>query len=233
MHQARIPISGGGGYRGNIDLTQRLEDNPIIQALLLISQIKRQGEEQPQGMEGQIVTEGGKTWLVDRRTGQKIDLGIKATPKVEELLKLMDLARKYKEPTVTETGLGESAEEDLLGLRGLEKYDIPGQKRKRLGLDWLAKDIPPRKGIRRKGEVSTIGKAIEAPKDFTAFGGMGAERYYGPGGPGFMPRKKVKSKIVGPEPTTVKEFEAEVARLKQIDMKKAKAYYDKWVGKWQ
>ncbi len=35
-----------------------------------------------------------------------------------------------------------------------------------------------------------------------------------------------------PEPTTQAEWEEEVARLKTIDPKKARGYYDKWAGKW-
>lgn len=35
------------------------------------------------------------------------------------------------------------------------------------------------------------------------------------------------------EPQTVEEFEAEVTRLKTTDIEEARAYYEKWVSKWQ
>jgi len=91
MHQARIPIRGGGGH---IDLRERGGVNPIVAALERIIERKRQREQdelsrrfnetriaqmqQPESMSGQVVVGGGKTWLVDRRTGQKKDLGIPA-----------------------------------------------------------------------------------------------------------------------------------------------------------
>jgi len=105
-YKPRIPISGGGGVSG-IDLRNRSAPRSV-------------GRTAAQGMQGQIVTEGGKTWLVDRRTGQKIDIGIKPSPKVEELLKLIEFARQYEEPSEFERAIGESAERDLAQRRGVE-----------------------------------------------------------------------------------------------------------------
>jgi len=161
MYQPRIPIGGGGRV---IDLTEdpRGAPNPIADAINLIFQRKRQREqdelarrkteaeitqmEQPEAMQGQIVTEGGKTWLVDKRTGKKIDLGIKSSPKVEELLKLIEVGRKYETPTEAEKAISGSAEEELLGLRGFEEYEEEYTHD-----PWWGKPrIKTRKGIRKK-----------------------------------------------------------------------------------
>lgn len=195
MYQARIPISGGGGH---IDLREREQDNPILQALMLIQQMKRQG--QPEGMQGQIVAEGGKTWLVDKRTGQKIDLGIPTTPRVTELLQLIANARmsEYEEPSEAEISIAKSAK-DQLG--------------RRMGIT-TPRAIPTGEPVRR----GPIGPSVEARDELSVFEELGRERTFQGGRGGLFrgrgatgtweeptpkvtpPRKRVESKERSPKP---------------------------------
>jgi len=105
---------------------------------------------------GKIVTGGGTTWLINPQTGEKVDLGIPA-PKSEASLALIKAWQGILPIEGEQLNPQEQAIKDVLGQRvmgnlGLEQFDIPGEKRKRFGIDWLAKDIPPRKGYRMKGE---------------------------------------------------------------------------------
>lgn len=257
MYQARIPIGGGGGYGGNIDLTNQYA--PIAEAIEYIIEMKRQQKQdelsrrkteadiayrqkatdvlgQPKQTGGKVVVGGGTTWLVDPQTGEKTDLGIPA-PKGKASADLLNAWLKlgqFEEPTPTEEAMRGALGQELLSERGLEEVEVPGEKRSRFGMDWLARDIPARKEIR---PISPTEKRIEPKalpvKDWQLQGMLTPEMRRTPITEALTEtRKKVESKEVK-EPATIEEFEAEVARLKKIDMKVAKVYYNKWVGKWQ
>lgn len=289
MHQARIPIRGGGGV-SRVDLTERPQVNPIVAALERIIERRRQEEQdelarqiteaelaerkqrmgllgkprpiselerrkaetdiayrekateqmgQPKPTTGKIVVGGdGKTYFVNSQTGEKMDLGIPApkgkvkdrniTDIINDISKISSAAGKIPTESLDQTVIDEAITTlrgPLMEELGLEQVDILGEKRSRFGIDWLAKDVPARTEFRKKRPE------LKAPpvKDWQLQGML-------------TPEMRQKTPIIealaettkeAKEPATIKEFEAEVARLKKIDMKAAKTYYNKWVKKWQ
>ncbi len=170
MYQAKIPIRGGGGMGGRVDLTNRPEENPIVRALQQMMQQKRQKEqdaltgrltearigqmEQPKQPSMKIVVGNGKTWLVDPRTGEKRDLGIvpprskvgdrNVTDIINDISKISGAAGKIPteslEQPLIDAAIGPLRQELLQGL-DLESYEEPGtETQKFLGMDFLWPD---------------------------------------------------------------------------------------------
>lgn len=259
-YQARLPMHGSGGVTstrlGMQDLRQRPGPNPIVEALKQILDRKRQAEQdalekqiaesqiglrgaqaealgQPKSVSGRVVTGGGKTWLINPQTGEKRDLGIPApkgkvadrniTDIINDIANISNVAEPLPEDILGQPIRDAAITpllQELMGKLSLEEYEkepgTPREPRKKrygklTGWDWTKKDIPaipavpPTMGIRKKKTP-----IIEALAE----------------------TKKVESREIK-EPATIEEFVAEVERLKKIDMKAARAYYDRWAKKWQ
>jgi len=195
MYQPKIPIRGGGGGLGHIDLRNQRGLNPIIAALQQMTQqmnqeeqdalarrkteaeIGQMGQQKQPTMKIQIGADGN-TYTINPVTGEAKPVltpdgkPLKASKKVAELLKLIEMARKYEEPSEIEEAIGGSAEEELLGLRGLEGYEeeVPSTERT-WGWPTLFKPayrVRPertvtRKGVRKKVKSTPITEALEEP----------------------------------------------------------------------
>jgi len=226
FYQTRIPISGGGGVirTGAEENRSRLL---IAQAIgEMLGNIGR-GRQQEQ-RRGQIVMVGDKALLIDPYTGETIreiplppESGIKLLEEYAKINKMQEEGGLAGLPPEVPVARKRQLRGGLMDTLGLEEAEIPGEERRTkphwylpgFMEDWLKPDIPPRTEVRRKGVM---------PEDVGIGFGVGA-----PEGP------RWPSKAAAGEPKTVQEFEAEVARLAEIDMKRSRDYYDKWVGKWK
>lgn len=163
MRQARIPISGGGG--GVIDLSSKENESRrlIAQALgELLGSIGR--KPQPKPVRGIIVRGENTIQLINPEDGSLIaDLGPppkgdkanKALDAIIAMGKMSDAAEKIPTDALPQSVIDEAMGRQrgsLMGELGLEEYEVPGEKRSRLGIDWLAKDVPASTGIRKKVE---------------------------------------------------------------------------------
>lgn len=181
MYQAKIPIRGGGGRGGHVDLTRRPEVNPIVQALQQIIQQKRQKEqdelsrrmaearigqmERPKQPSMKIVVGDGKTWLVNQATGEKRDLGI-AAPKskvgdrnvtdiINDISKISDAAGKIPAGSLEQPIIDAAIDpmrSQLMQELGLEEIEEPSTE-KTWGLPSLFKP-----GYRERGTQKVIRK---------------------------------------------------------------------------
>lgn len=120
---------------------------------------------QPEQVKGILVEGENTTLLVNPYTGEVIqDLKV-PPPKSEAGKKVMDAFNNIARLSQHEDQGGLSSVEpelinefksrqhqQLMEGMGMEQYPIPGEKRSKLGFDFLAKDIPPRMGVRKKVE---------------------------------------------------------------------------------
>lgn len=196
MYQARIPIGGGGGLR-HIDLRERAEPNPIVMALQQIVEQKRQREQDELNRriaESQIGLRGAQTEALGRekqRQGRLAKVGdkwgfISETGEFQPIPmpppSAVKLLEEYARGTKAAAGIEEAGtrmppevldailkpmEKGVLERGGYEEVEVPGEKRSRFGIDWLARDIPPRKEIRpRKKVVSKEKERPPKPKEY-------------------------------------------------------------------
>lgn len=217
MYQPRIPIGGGGG---NIDLTEDPRaPNPIVQALQMMVQQKRQ-REQDKLTGGEIVTgEDGNTYFVlpngevkpltkpdgTPLKGPKSEAGKKVTDELNEMAKasksIKDIPESVLEPGIADE-IMRTRRRGVMDQYGLEEFDIPGEKRSRLGMDWLARDVPPRKEIRKKPKFPPPTEFLRT-QELPAMRRELAEAQI----PTARKRKRVESKVVTKErPPKPKEY---------------------------
>ena len=166
MRQARIPISGGGGV---IDLSAKENESKrlIAQAIgqLIGDTVKKPQQKQVRGI---VVRGENSIQLINPEDGSLIkDLGPppkgdkanKALDAIIAMGQISDAAEKIPTDALPQSAIDEAMGRQrgsLMGELGLEEYEIPGEKRSRLGMDWLAKDEPARMGVRKKVESKEI-----------------------------------------------------------------------------
>ena len=160
IYQPRIPIGGGGGV---IDLSSKEnETNRLIAQAVgeMLGKIAK--GKQKQQVQGKIVMAGDKALLIDPTTGETIkeipmppDSGRKV---LEELAKVTKAAEGIPQETLEQPiidAITEPLRQDAMRTTGFEEYEMPAEKRSRLGIDWLARDKPARTGVRKKVESKT------------------------------------------------------------------------------
>lgn len=169
MYQPRIPISGGGGV---IDLSAKENQSQrlIAQALgQLVGGVAR-GKPQQEQVRGIVVRGENSILLINPKDGSLIkDLGPppkgeKANAALDAIVAMGKISNAAEDiPTdalpqpVIDEAMGRQRT-SLMGELGLEEYEVPGEKRSRFGMDWLAKDVPPSTGVRRIGQQPDVGR---------------------------------------------------------------------------
>jgi len=171
IYQPRIPIGRGGGV---IDLSSKEnESNRLIaQAVgeMFGNIAKGMQKQKEQPVQGKIVMAGDKALLIDPYTGETIkeipmppDSGRKV---LEELAKTTKAAEGIPQETLEQPiidAITEPLRQKAIGTAGFEEYEIPAEKRSRLGIDWLARDKPARTGVRKKGVQPQVAGPAEGP----------------------------------------------------------------------
>lgn len=157
---------------------KRQREQGVLNERLVEARIGQMGREKQPSMK--IVVGNGKTWLVNSATGEKRDLGI-VPPKskvggramtdiINDISKISGAAGKIPtdalEQPIIDAAIGPLRQELMQGL-DLEEVEVPGEKRSRLGMDFLARDIPPRKEIRKRKRVeSKVKERPPKPKEY-------------------------------------------------------------------
>jgi len=178
MYQARIPISGGGGV---IDLSSKENESKMLLAQAIGEALGKVGRGKQQ-TDGKITIGGdGNTYLVFPNGEVKPIIKPDGTPLkapkgkvgkrnitdiINDISKISGAAGKIPAGSL-EQPIIDAAIGPMRGqlMEALDLEEVPGEKRSRLGIDWLAKDIPPT--IRKRKRVeSKVKERPPKPKEY-------------------------------------------------------------------